>query len=475
MPWKASAHAYRHDDERVMSTDVAKVNFEEEQDRGDGEKLWLRTSKIPLHDRKQQVIGVLGTYDDITDQKKAEEQRKQLQEKLERAQRMESLGILAGGVAHDLNNMLGPLVGYPELILRKLPEDSPIRKQVMRIGRSAQEAADVIQDLLTLARRGRYEMIPTSLNEVVEEFLESPTFLRTRERHPDIEVILNLDPNLGSILGSASHLSKVVMNLIINACDAMPGGGTLRIESTQRYLTQLEGGHDKVVNGDYAVLRVADTGMGIDPADLQKIFEPYYSKKKMGRSGSGLGLSVVYGIVKDHKAYYDIVSEKDKGTEFILYFPITEVENECEETEELQIEGSETVLVVDDVQEQREVAIDMLSSLGYQVHAAANGNEAIRMIAERAFDLVVLDMIMEKDLDGLDTYRALLQRQPGLKAVIVSGYSATDRVNETLKLGAGQYVRKPYTLEVLGKAVRLVLNGQIDGTNKQTPGVAAQP
>ena len=457
-----------------MSADVAKISFEEMQVRDDGSELWLRTSKIPLHDRNQQVIGVLGTYEDITRQKAAEEQRKQLQEKLERAQRMESLGILAGGVAHDLNNMLGPLVGYPELILRKLPEDSPIRKQVMRIGRSAQEAADVIQDLLTLARRGRYEMVPTNLNDIVDEFLESPTFLRTQERHPDIDVNLNLDRNLGSILGSASHLSKVVMNLIINACDAMPGGGTLTIESSQRYLTELEGGHDKVVNGDYAVLRVADTGMGIDPADLEKIFEPYYSKKKMGRSGSGLGLSVVYGIVKDHKAYYDIVSEKDKGTEFILYFPITEADNEEEQAEELHIEGNEVILVVDDVQEQREVAIDMLSSLGYEVHEATGGSEAINMIDGRAYDLVVLDMIMEKDLDGLDTYRALLKKRPGLKAVIVSGYSATDRVNETLKLGAGQYVRKPYTLETIGKAVRMVLNGQTDEAGVPTADATAQ-
>lgn len=395
-----------------------------------------------------------GVFRDITERKRAEKQERELRDKLERAERMESLGILAGGVAHDLNNMLGPLVGYPELILMKLPENSPVRKQVQRIGKAAQEAADVVQDLLTLARRGRYEMVPTNVNEIVQAYVDSPSFVRLTEKHPDVVVKLKLDRSIDKILGSALHLSKVFMNLIVNAFDAMPEGGELTVETSQQYLESLESGYDKVESHDYVRFRVRDTGMGIDPKDLDKIFEPYYSKKKMGTSGSGLGLSVVYGIVKDHKGYYDVFSTVGEGTEFILYFPVTSVEVEHWSDTETGYGGKENVLVVDDVDDQRELASDLLSSLGYQVETASNGREAVEYLRNHSVDIMVLDMIMEKDFDGLDTYREIISLKSGQKAVIVSGFSATDRVQETQRLGAGQYIKKPFTREAIGKAVR---------------------
>ena len=394
------------------------------------------------------------TLDDVTEHKRAEEHDRVLQHKLERAERMESLGILAGGVAHDLNNMLGPLVGYPELILMELPENSPLRKQVQCIGKAAQGAADVVQDLLTLARRGRYEMVPTDVNKVVQAYIDSPSFIGLTEKHPDVVVKLKLDRSIGNIFGSAPHLSKVFMNIIVNAFDAMPEGGELTIETSQQYLESLESGYDKVEPHDYARFSVRDTGAGIAPKDLDKIFEPYYSKKKMGTSGSGLGLSVVYGIVKDHKGYYDILSTVGEGTEFILYFPVTSVEVEPGPDTVIDYGGKEKVLVVDDVEDQRILASDLLSSMGYRVETASNGREAVEYLSNHSVDIIVLDMIMERDLDGLDTYLEIIRLHPGQKAVIVSGFSATERVEKMQKLGAGPYIRKPYTREVIGKAVR---------------------
>ena len=394
----------------------------------------------------------------VIERAKAEEERRHLSDELERAERMKSLGILAGGVAHDLNNMLGPLVGYPELMLLKLPEDSPLRKQVLRIGAAAKQAADVVQDLLTLARRGRYEMEPTDLNAVIEGYLDTPGFATLSEKRPDVQVTTVLDRNAGTILGSTPHLSKVVMNLVVNAFDAMPDGGTLTLSTERQYLEKLQGGYDKVLPGNYALMTVRDTGIGIDPKDADKIFEPYYSKKKMGTSGSGLGLSVVYGVVKDHKGYYDVFSEVGKGTTFTLYFPISSVSPELQRQTTLDLKGTETVLVVDDDTSQREMAAELLASYGYRVNTAANGHEALRVLQEKPVDIIVLDMIMEKDFDGLDAYREIVKLRPGQPVIVVSGFSPTERVEEMQKLGAGQYVKKPYTRQSLVTALRAELN-----------------
>ena len=405
------------------------------------------------------AAGRVWSFRDVTDRVRAEEQRMQLQEKLERAERMEALGVLAGGVAHDLNNMLGPVVGYADLILMKLDEANPIRKQVMRIGKSAQDAANIIQDLLTLARRGRCEMTPTRANDVIRDYLDSAAFQQLSMQRTDVRVDLHLATEDTYILGSAPHLSKIIMNLVVNAYEAMPNGGTLTIETSRRYLNKLYGGYERVDPGEYIVLRVRDTGVGIDPKDMGKIFEPYYSKKKMGSSGSGLGLAIVYGIVKDHRGYYDIMSEIGKGTEFILYFPVTQVRNAQQSEEKSDYRGTETVLVVDDVADQRDLSVAILTSFGYSAVAAENGRAAVQYLINHTVDLVLLDMIMEKDFDGLDAYSEIIKYHPGQKCIIISGYSATERVSEMQKLGAGRYLRKPYTRETLGKAVREELDG----------------
>ena len=404
--------------------------------------------------RGENIVGRVWSFRDISERRNAEKQKRELKAKLDRAERMESLGILAGGVAHDLNNMLGPMVGYSDLLLMKLDEHDPIRKQVQRIGKSAQDAADVIQDLLTLARRGRYEMTPTNLNDVVERYLDSPGFNQLAESRPTIQVTTRLDRSLPNFMGSAPHLHKAIMNLVVNAFDAMPNGGSLVIETAQQHLERLIGGYEGIEPGDYVILRVGDTGIGIDPKDCGKIFEPYYSKKKMGASGSGLGLAVVYGIVKDHKGYYDIFSTIGQGAEFVIYLPVTKELAPLQSESQLDYHGTESILVVDDFDEQREIAKDILSSLGYQVSTAVNGHDAVDYLTNHKVDLIVMDMIMEKGFDGLDTYREILKMHPGQKAIIVSGFSATERANEMQRLGAGPYIKKPYTLKEIAQAIR---------------------
>ncbi len=397
---------------------------------------------------------------EVTERKEAERHSLELQEKLDRAQRMEAVGLLAGGVANDLNNMLGPLVGYPELILLKLPEDSPMRRQVMRIGTAAQEAADVIQDLLTLARRGRYEMKPTDLNQVIESYLDSPGYLGLRGARPGIVVDLKLRRDIAPILGSAVHLGKVVMNLVFNAFDATGDKGNITIRTEQQSIVRLLCGYENVRQGEYGVLRVSDTGSGIDPGDIDNIFEPYFSKKKMGRSGSGLGLSVVYGTIKDHKGYYDVVSDIGKGTEFLIYIPVTTTVEPVTPEVERDYRGQEDVLVVDDSEEQLELAKELISSLGYRIATSRTGHEAINYLSNHRVDLVVLDMIMERNFDGLDTYREIVKIHPGQRAIVASGFSPTGRVAEMQDLGAGEYVKKPYTREAIGKAIRAELDKQ---------------
>jgi two-component system cell cycle sensor histidine kinase/response regulator CckA len=206
--------------------------------------------------------------------------------------------------------------------------------------------------------------------------------------------------------------------------------------------------------GEYVILSVRDSGSGISEGDINKIFEPYYSKKKMGRSGSGLGLSVVYGIVKDHGAYYDIQSKLGEGTEFSLYFPVAVEDVQAGERADSAMSGTERVLVVDDVAEQREIASEFLTCLGYSVTTVASGREAIEHLRDNRADIILMDMILETEPDGLDTYRKILELHPRQKALIISGYSATERVEEMQRLGAGAYIKKPFSLDTIGNAIR---------------------
>ncbi|MDJ0780762.1 MAG: response regulator [Desulfosarcinaceae bacterium] len=379
-----------------------------------------------------------------------------LEARLQRAEKMEALGTLAGGVAHDLNNILSAIVGYPDMLLMDLSADSPMIGSLAAIKQSGERAAAIVQDLLTLARRGVVVNEVVNLNIIVEEYLKTPVFQKLCRFHPHIRVETHLASDLLNVKGSALHLAKTVMNLVSNASEAIQGTGTVVISTENRYVDQPLRGYDRVATGEYATMTVTDTGEGISPEDLEHIFEPFFTKKVMGRSGTGLGMAVVWGTVKDHKGYIDVSSTQGKGTVFTLYLPATrEALAKRVDFDLKQYKGKgEHILVVDDVPEQRDLADQMLSRLDYQVTTVPSGEAAVAFVEKEAVDLVILDMIMDPGIDGLETFTRLSKRRPGIKVVIASGYSQTERVQAALDRGAGAYLKKPYSLEKLATTVR---------------------
>jgi PAS domain S-box-containing protein len=420
-----------------------------------GEARWVELKVVLIEwDGKSATLNFLN---DITERKRTGEERRRLEERLQRAEKMEALGILAGGVAHDLNNVLGIVVGYSELLSVGVDEPRTVSSYAKEIQKGGERAAAIVQDLLTLARRGIPSRNVLNVNSIVLECLRSPDVAKLCAYHPNIQIKTDLEADLLNISGSAVHLGKSFLNLISNAAEAMPDGGGITIKTANHYLDKPVSGYDEVREGDNVVLSVSDPGEGIPVANLKRIFEPFYTKKVMGRSGTGLGLAVVWGTVKDHHGYINVASEEGKGTTFTLYFPVTRKELTPEEVAVSASEymgNGESILVVDDVKEQRELATMMLTKLNYRASSVSSGEEAVKYLQEHTFDLVVLDMIMDPGMDGLETYVKILEINPHQKAIIVSGFSETERVTKAQELGAGAYVKKPYVLEKLGVAVR---------------------
>jgi two-component system, cell cycle sensor histidine kinase and response regulator CckA len=423
-----------------------------------GNIIWAEIKMTFIRNASGQAVGILGFTRDISERKQLEAERQSMEERLRRSEKMEALGTLAGGVAHDLNNVLGVLVGYSELLMMEIPEGTPLRSYVSDILQSSERAAAIIQDLLTLARRGVAVSKVVNLNDIISACLDMPEFEKLKDHHPRVTFTFNLGKDLLNVKGSPVHLSKTIMNLLSNAAEAIPGPGEVTIVTENHYLDKPIRGYDEMRSGEYAVMRVSDTGRGIAVTDMEKIFEPFYTKKTMGkRSGTGLGLAVVWGTVKDHDGYINVESSEGAGSTFTLYFPVTR-EGLTEDQDSISPETyrgrGESILVVDDVKEQRELAMNMLGKIGYRMMAASGGEEAVEYLRTNSVDLLVLDMIMEPGIDGLETYRRILELHPQQKAILVSGFSETERVKETQRLGAGAYVQKPYLQEKIGLAVR---------------------
>ena len=382
-------------------------------------------------------------------------ERQRMEAQIQRSQKMESLGLLAGGVAHDLNNILSGIVSYPELILMDLPDDSNLRRPIEMVQASGNRAAAIVEDLLTIARGVATSREILNINTLANDYLKSPEFQKLIQFHPSVTVHSDLDANLLNTKGSHSHIRKVIMNLVSNASEAIQGSGTVTLATQNVYVDLPLKGYDDVNIDEYAVLKVTDNGVGIPSNEIERIFEPFYTKKIMGRSGTGLGLAVVWNVMQDHDGYIDVKSDKN-GTTFRLYFPISREEvreNSVSQPFESYMGHGETILVVDDVASQREIACHLLEKLCYVAKEVSCGEEAIKYVKKRTVDLLLLDMIMEPGISGLETYDQILRIHPGQKAVIVSGFSETDTVKEAQRLGAGQFVKKPYTLEKIGLAI----------------------
>lgn len=423
------------------------------------------TLPVQIHARpifhEGKPIGFRGIIIDLSSQYKAAQEREKMEAKIQRAQKMEVIGTVAGGVAHDLNNILSGIVSYPDLLLMDIPDDSPLKKPILTIKSSGEKASAVVQDLLTLTRRGVISKEVVNLNDIIYDYLSSPEFRNLIPSYSNIQIETDLQEDLLNISGSPIHLTKTVMNLISNAAEALPDGGNIRISTSNRYIDTPIATYDEVKQGDYVVLTISDNGIGIPQNDIERIFEPFFTKKIMGRSGTGLGMAVVWGTVKDHRGYVDVKSVEDKGSTFTLFFPVTREKPTTDKPldHEMEIEGSgETILVVDDIKEQREIASAILLKLGFSVTTVSSGEEAIEYLKKNNVDLLVLDMIMDPGIDGLETFKRIREIHPEQKAIIASGYAETQRVKQAQQIGAGAYIKKPYTLDNMAQAVRQELN-----------------
>ncbi|MBU2429962.1 MAG: hypothetical protein KKH99_04645, partial [Proteobacteria bacterium] len=322
---------------------------------------------------------------DITSLKTYEAQQREMAEKLQRAQKMEAIGTLAGGVAHDLNNILSGIVTYPELLLMDLPEDSPLVEPLLSIHNSGLKAAEIVSDLLTLGRRGVSISELVNFNNIITEYLDSPEYAKLRSYHPTIRIESRLDAALLNIKGSPIHLRKTLMNLVSNAVEAHISEGKVTITTRNQYVDTPLPGYRNVIEGEYAVVEISDQGMGISREDINRVFEPFYTKKVMGRSGTGLGMAVVWGTVQDHEGYIDILSSATAGTTFTLYFPIS-MDHTILAEKPFSMDtckgNGEKILIIDDVEEQRQIAGITLEKLGYQTVCVKSGEAAIQYLKE---------------------------------------------------------------------------------------------
>ncbi len=385
--------------------------------------------------------------------------------RLARAERLEMAGTVAGQIAHDFNNLLTPLLAYPELIRHGLPPNSAVLDYVDIMEKTANDMSHLTQQLLSLSRRGRLGDEMFSMNDVAREVIA-----RLQPVAPaGITIEFDLAENLLQVRGGRDQMVRVVQNLCQNALDAMPGGGTLSIRTENVYLDAPFGQYDEVRVGEYVKVSVGDTGGGIPDEIKDRVFDPFFTTKHGSeKRGSGLGLSIVHGIVKDHGGYVDLTTKVGQGTIFFVYIPI------CRDVEEQTTpalpRGHERILVVDDDKPQVQVMVSLLERLGYRVTGVRTGEEAVRLVRDerRPFDLILLDMIMEEGMDGLETFVEIRKAAPAQRVLLMSGFSwAARKIEAAQKMGAGAYLHKPLTIETVATAVRQELDAAKKGRGGQ--------
>ncbi len=416
----------------------------------DGHRIPVRLNMVGVRDRQGAYQGYWATARDISAEKKLEAQ-------LLQAQKLESLGTLVGGIAHDFNNMLTAILGYTQLLLREASQGDRFYEHLQQIEVLSQRAADVVQQLLTFSREGTSRQRRLLLHPLLKEIGK----LLQRMIPENIEVEMHLAAEDLAVEADPTQLQQVVMNLVVNARDAMPEGGRLRIETARVNLDEsFCRAHPDLRPGDYVRLRVSDTGVGIPPDIQRRIFDPFFTTKEAGK-GTGLGLPVVYGIVKNHGGAVEVDSEVGRGTTIALYFPLVEKPAQVERAPSVDVKGgSETILLVEDEPTVLELARAALEHYGYQVLTAQNGLEAIATYRDHQSEiaLVILDVVMPK-LGGRETFRELRRIDPGVKAILASGYDTSQSlVRELLQSGVCGLVRKPYQIRELAQAVRRALD-----------------
>jgi two-component system cell cycle sensor histidine kinase/response regulator CckA len=403
--------------------------------------------------RDGSLIGLRGFVIDITDRKHAEEERKKLEAQFQQAQRLETIGTLAGGIAHDFNNLLMTIQGNASLMLFDVDISHPHYEALKNIEKQVERGAKLTSQLLGYARKGKYHVKPLDLNHIVRE--SSNTFGRTRK---EISIQLDLEKNVGSVEADQGQIEQILYNLYVNAADAMPGGGKLFLQTANVTHRDIKSEQYDPSPGSYVRLTVSDSGTGIDEEIRDRIFDPFFSTKEAGK-GSGLGLASVYGIVKSHNGYIEVESKMKTGTTFSIYLPTSEKQAlRAAEFVPRIVEGSETILLVDDEKLVLEVGAKVLEKMGYTVLVAQSGREAIDIFGKNKddIDLVILDMIMP-DMGGGETYDRIKQINSRVKVILSSGYSINGQAGEIMKRGCNGFIQKPFKANELSEKLKEIL------------------
>jgi two-component system cell cycle sensor histidine kinase/response regulator CckA len=442
----------------------------------DGSERLFHMSGAPNIDTDGNVTGAVGTFRDITELKKselelrdanqkllqeieekklAEAKRVELEQQLIQAQKMEAVGTLAGGIAHDFNNLLMGIQGYTSLMMLKTDASHYHYEKLKNIEHYVIRGADLTRQLLGFARGGKYEITPANMNELITK--SSRMFGRTKK---DVAVTTRLEPNLWTVEIDQGQIEQVLLNLYLNASQAMPGGGRIDIETQNHIFEVTETQKSYYKPGKYVRISVKDTGTGMDEKTKLRIFEPFFTTKEMGR-GTGLGLASAYGIVKSHGGFIEVESEIGHGSDFIIHLPISAKapQKQIAAHEEKLYKGDETILLVDDEAVMLEVGAEMLGKLNYKVISARSGKEAVELFMENKDEihLTILDMIMP-EMNGSETFNLLNQIQPGLKVLVSSGYSLSEEASRISKLGCNSFIQKPFDIYRISSKIREILD-----------------
>jgi two-component system cell cycle sensor histidine kinase/response regulator CckA len=429
--------------------------------RKNGSKAVLELSISLLIDKDGNPAGFRGMLRDVTKRKETEEEKRLMETQLQQAQKMESIGTLAGGIAHDFNNILMGIQGNSTLMLLKIESEHPNFEKIKNIEKFVQNGTELTNQLLGFARRGKYLVKTTDLNEVIEK--SSSLFARTKK---EIQVNTDLHDEIWAVEVDSGQIEQALLNLYVNAWQAMPEGGDLYLKTQNVMLDSSYVKPFKVEPGKYVEFAVSDTGVGIDRETRERIFEPFFTTKEMGR-GTGLGLASVYGIIKSHGGYIDVDSEKERGTTFTIYLPASDRKAVREKVvPAAMLKGTGTILLIDDEKMILDVGCELLEELGYTVLSALSGREALDIFQKNSdkIDLVIMDMIMP-GMGGGETFDRLRNINSNIKVLLSSGYSVNGQAAKILRRGCEGFIQKPFNLNQLAEKIGEIMGKQ----NKRMP------